>query len=267
VIQQSSREAVAVQVNDRLKAVARRMPGDPNLNHSFVQARFVYERLLARLQRTAAAGRWVLKGGVLMLTLPQEVHRVTMDVDFSVRDGRGTSFTQILRDACAAEPDLEDGLSFELVTEGKDAPRIIREESDRPTARASLSATLLLPRPNGRKFVVDATEAELAFEPTARDWQPTIKGFPALVVPSCPWELVLAEKLHAILTGSMQNPRLRDYMDVIAIARSGAVDMASAGEFLARVFEVRGPRGGTGLDVPGLSPAFASARSAGMWPP
>jgi len=256
------REAVAVSVNDRLRAVARKMPGDHNLNNQMVTSRYVYERMMARMERTSAAGSWVLKGGVLMLVLPQQgAHRITVDIDWSLRSGTGLSVTGCLDEICAAEPDPEDGMSYALITEGKDAPRVIREDSAQPTVRAKLAAVLHCPRPNERQFVVDVTEAQLPFEPVMREWRPTIRGFEPLLVPSYPWELVFAEKLHAILTGSMANPRLRDYMDVIALSRSGAADPGETAEWIVRVFDVRGDSGRQYEEAPvGLSQAFADAR-------
>jgi hypothetical protein len=87
-----------------------------------------------------------------------------------------------------------------------------------------------------------------------------VRGFEPLLVPTYSWELVMAEKLHAILVGTAANPRLRDYGDVILLARSGAIDPALAAAELAAVFASRG-------DVPpeprasvGLSDGFAAKR-------
>lgn len=256
----STKQTVALAVNDRLKAVAKKMAGDPNLNASFVHTRYVYERLLARLQKTSAAGNWVLKGGVLMLTLPQEVHRVTMDADFSLRNGKGMSFTGVLGEICSATPDQEDGMTYELVTDGKDAPRMMREEALNPTARGKLIAVLHCPRPNDRRFTVDVTQAEMLFEPTVVEWHPTVKGFDPIMVPSYPWELVLAEKLHSVITGSIANPRLRDYMDVLALSRSGVIDAAKAADYLVKVFETRGHANLFALECVGLCEHFGETR-------
>ncbi len=256
----SDRESVAVSVNDRLKAAARRMEGDPNRNLQFLQARFVYERTMARLQRGSAAGRWAIKGGVLMLALPQQVHRVTMDMDWSALPGRPLSVTAVLGELCAMPADPEDGLSFSLVTEGKSAPRVIREESASPTVRATLEATLHCAKPSGRKFVVDVTNAEMDFVPMEVEWSPTVRGFEPVVVSAYPWELVAAEKVHAILTGTMSNSRLRDYMDVIALERSGVLAGADMASWIARVFEARGDAGRQHEAAVGLSPDFATER-------
>ena len=256
------RAAVAVSVNDRLRSVARKMPGDPNLNNQMVYSRYVYERMMARLERTSAAGRWVLKGGALMLVLPrQSVHRMTLDMDWSSRQCADLSVTGCLQEILSVVPDPEDGMSYGLITEGNDAPRVIREDSAQPTVRAKLIAVLHCPRPNERRFVVNVTEAQMAFEPVIREWPASIRGFESPMVPSYPWELVLAEKLHAILTGSMANPRLRDYMDVIALSRSGVVESATAADFIVRVFEARGDSGRQYEEAPvGLTQAFADAR-------
>ena len=257
-----AKETAAVSVNDRLRAAARRLDGDANQNMQFVHLRYVCERLMARVGRTSAGGRWVLKGGVLMVTLPQEARRMTIDIDYSLSAGAGLSFTAMLREICAAPAEPEDGLSFSLVTEGRDAPRLIREEASQPTARAKLVSVLHCPRPRELRLTVDVTGAELPFEPAMREWTPTIRGFAPLTVPSYPWEMVFAEKLHAVMTGTMSNPRLRDYMDIIALHRCRAIDPGSATTWIDRVFEARGHAGRQHDDAVGLSRKFAADRQA-----
>jgi len=196
-----------------------------------------------------------------MLALDAAVHRVTLDMDYSLRAGPAMSVTDILRQVCSVQPSRQDGMSYQLVTEGKDAPRILREESHNPTIRAKLVATLHCQRPNERRFAVDVTVAEMPFEPAMREWQPTIRGFEPMLVPAYPWELVLAEKVHAVLTGSFENPRLRDYMDIIAITRADVADPGAAAEAIRRVFEARGSAGRQHAKSPvGLSPEFAAVR-------
>jgi hypothetical protein len=254
------KQTAARSVNDRLKAVAKGMPGDPNRNYMAVQRRYAYERLLARMRNTSYADRWVLKGGVLMLALEAPVHRVTLDADFSSRGRAPWSLTAALREIVAASPDREDGMTYALVAEGKDAPRIIREEADRPTARATLVAILHCQRPVEIRFVVDVTNAAMEREPTIRAWTPTVRGFEPLLIPTYSWELVMAEKLHAILTGTEANPRLRDYGDVITLARSGALDPELAGRELAAVFGSRGDALPDLDETVGLSDGFAEKR-------
>jgi hypothetical protein len=254
------RETAARSVADKLKSVTKGMPGDPNRNAMALQRRYAYERLLARMRNTSYADRWVLKGGVLMLAMDAPIHRVTLDADFSARGKSPWSLTAALREIVSATPEREDGMTYVLVTEGKDAPRIIREEADRPTARATLVATLHCTRPVEIRFVVDVTNAEMDREPTMREWPPTVRGFEPLVVPTYSWELVAAEKLHAILTGTEANPRLRDYGDVIALARSGQMDSVLAAEELAAVFTSRGDALPMIEEAVGLSVAFAARR-------
>jgi hypothetical protein len=195
-----------------------------------------------------------------MLALPQEVHRVTMDIDYTLRRGMSMSVTECLREMCAVQPDLQDGMSYSLVTDGKDAPRVIREDSINPTVRAKLVATLHCTRPAERRFVVDVTEAELEYEPVIRVWRPTLKGFDPLEVPAYPWEIVMAEKLHTIMTGSIANPRLRDYMDVIALVREGVADMDHVGGWLDKVFEARGDAGKQFEEAISFTHEFAEKR-------
>jgi hypothetical protein len=257
-----SREAVARSVNDRLKAAAKARGGDMNQSLLFVQRRFAYERFLARIGATSVGDRWLLKGGVLMLALRSRANRTTQDIDFTVRVGADglDDVVSVLREIAAAVPPQEDGLSFELVEAGEHAPRTINETMATPTARVHLKAVLHNDRPVTVNFKVDATRAELPRMPVMRALEPTLKGFEPVMAPSYSWEAVVAEKLHACATGTIRNPRLRDYMDLAMLARSGQVDLDEAAAELRRVFATRGAA--EELHVLGLSDRFARQRQA-----
>lgn len=260
---EAQKKAVAISVNDKLKVAAKRMGGDTNAATQFVHARYAYERLMARLQRSSAADRWVIKGGVLMLALDSDTQRMTMDMDFSVTKGRSPRVTEILAEVCAMSSEPEDGMSYELIVSGKDAPRLIREESEQPTARLKLVATIHCARPAERKFILDVTGTELDFVPARRAWKATVPGFDALEVPAYPWNLVIAEKLHSILTGTLKNPRLRDYIDVISLGRSDVIKHEEAAAWIDQVFDIRGDAGKQlNDDCDGLSTEFANLRQA-----
>jgi hypothetical protein len=257
-----NKEAVAKSVNDRLKAAAKARGGDMNQSFLFIQRRFAYERFLARIGGTSVGDGWLLKGGVLMLALRSEANRTTQDIDFTIRVGDGglEEVVAALREIAAASPEQEDGLTYELVESGDQAPRTINETMSCPTARVHLRAVLNSERPVTVCFKVDATRAELPRKPILRALEPTLRGFDPVMAPSYSWEAVAAEKLHACVTGTIRNPRLRDYMDLVMLARSGQVDLDGAAEELRRVFAARGAP--EEIEVLGLSDRFAKDRQA-----
>ena len=141
--------------------------------------------------------------------------------------------------------------------------KLIREAADHPTVRVNIDSVLRCGGAGYKdmpvRFMIDATQAELDHEAVPQSLKPTVSGFRTLVVPGYPWELVAAEKLHAVLTGTIANPRLRDYMDLLVLLRSGETDATVLAGELARVFAVR--RDCLDPDDPvGLSDAFARRR-------
>ena len=260
---ETARLAAARSANDRIKQQARDRGGNINDNVNFLRRRFVFERMLSRVSAAGYADRWMLKGGVLMLALAPDMHRSTQDIDFTLSSGTGElgPVVAALEEICAARSDAEDGMSFRLdVSTPKTMPKIIGEFRDHSTVRASIVATLHCERPVELRFVVDATAAEIEHRPVMRRWEPTVRGFEALEVPSYPWEVVVAEKLHAVMTGTSRNPRLRDYGDLVVLARSGCIDMERAAAEVLRVFAVRGDADSFSLDALGLTPGFAALR-------
>jgi hypothetical protein len=257
------RMAVARSANDRMKQQARDRGGNVNANVNFLRSRFVFERLLSRVGAAGYGDRWMLKGGVLMLALTTDMHRSTSDIDFTLRTGTDglEAVVSALQEICAASPPTEDGVTFEVdMITAKGLPRLIGEQRGNPTVRATVTATLHCERPIEHRFVVDATSAEMEHLPVMRSWAPTVRGFEPLDVPSCSWEVVVAEKLHAVMTGTERNPRLRDYADLVVLARSGHVDLGLAAEEVVRVFAARGDPTRFDLQAVGLGSAFAALR-------
>lgn len=261
---ETGRNDAARSANDRMKALARAKGGNINANIDFIRRRFAYERLLSRLSAAGYDDRWMLKGGVLMLALETDTHRTTQDIDFTLRGGAELeAVVKALGEICATSPNPEDGMTYSIeMTRAKEVPRIIGEFRDRPTVRVTIQAVLHTERPVPLSFVVDATAAELDHAPVLRRWAATVRGFDAIDIPSYPWEVVVAEKMHAVMTGTERNPRLRDYGDLIALARSGQVDLAGAALEIERVFAVRGDAGRFDPEAAGLSDAFAKARQS-----
>ena len=72
---------------------------------------------------------------------------------------------------------------------------------------------------------------------------------------------MVAEKLHAIVLFGARNSRMKDYFDLHALAREGAVDAAVLGEAIAATF-VRRTTEVPNAVPPGLRDDFAKDSSA-----
>lgn len=263
---------VGQQAADRIRDLSKIRASNPKDSKevegvaAVLARRYVFERVIARLQASEWRDRWYLKGGTLMMMLPETTPRMTDDIDFTAGHGHGAGLADVsaaMRAALELDPPQEDGLLLAVDT---DKSTTLMERSDHPTARVVVRGTFGTLGKRGREvmFKVDVSEDEWAgFRPVARQMEPTFKGFDAVELLAYPWERVVAEKIDAVHRLGMENYRLRDFHDLLMLARSGEVDTAAAVEVLRGVFEARGVTE-VNPDPVGLSDAFGAKRQ-GDW--
>ena len=245
----AARGGLAQSVQVRLARHARAIDADPNL----VLTRYAIERFLYRLSRSAHAERFVLKGALLLLAWLGETLRPTRDADLlGYGDLADTELIRMLRDICATpvEPDAvvfdADAIALEP----------IRTDDAYGGRRVVLPAGLGAAR---LRLQVDIGIGD-AVTPAA-EWldYPSLLDLPRPRVRAYPRETVVAEKLHAIALLGLRNSRLKDYFDLHALAREGALDDHRLAAAIAATFARRQLALPQGL-LPGLSDAFANDR-------
>lgn len=244
----SERDGLPRSVHTRLARHAREIGSDPNL----VLTRYCVERFLYRLSISPHADRFVLKGALVLLAWLGETLRPTRDADLlGFGDFSDTQLLATFRDVCDVHVDVADAVTFDA-SAVKVAP--IREADAYGGRRVTLPAKLGTARV---KVQVDIGIGD-AITP-APDWleYPSLLGFPAPKVRAYPLETVVAEKLHAVVLLGLSNSRMKDYFDLLALLRSGALNQSLLSEAIAATFERR--RTTIPDDVPeGLSEAFAA---------
>ncbi len=237
---------LAASIHARLLNRAKSRGEDFNL----ILTRYALERFLYRLSRVPAREAYWLKGAMLFDLWFDVPHRPTRDADFL---GFGPMDTEALastiREICGVV--VHDGMAYD--------PDSITVEEIREEARyGGLRVRLLGLLGNARCVVQldvgygDAVTPgpEEAVYPTLLDDQPP----PRLRV--YPRAAVVAEKLEAIVSLGMANSRMKDYFDLRALAREGALDPRQLGDAIAATFQRRGTD--VPVEVPlGLSDEFA----------
>ena len=237
---------LAASVHARLLNRAKARGEDFNL----VLTRYAIERFLYRLSLAPARDAYWLKGALLFDLWFDVPHRPTRDADFL---GFGPADTEALastiREICGAA--VDDGMEFD--------PASITIKAIREDARyGGLRVTLLGKLGNARCTVqldVGCGDAvtpgpEEAVYPTLLDDQPP----PRLRV--YPRATVVAEKLEAMVSLGMANSRMKDYFDLRALAREGALDARLLGDAIAATFQRRGTALPAGVPL-GLGDEFA----------
>lgn len=218
---------------------------------NLVLTRYAIERFLYRLSQRPAREAFWLKGAMLFDLWFDVAHRPTRDVDFL---GFGPMEAELveraIRDICAVPCD--DGMAYD-----PDALRIeeIREDARYGGLRARLPGRL----GNARCMVqLDIGYGDAVTPgPDDVDYPVLLEELPAPRLRAYPRASVFAEKLEAIVSLGMANSRMKDYFDLRALAREGALDEAQLAEAIAATFARRQTRVPENMPL-GLSDEFAS---------
>lgn len=241
------REGLARSVQVRLARHAREIGVDPNL----VLTRYAVERFLYRLSRSEHTERFVLKGALLMLVWLGEKLRPTSDADLlGTGDLSRETLERILKEV-VSQPVEADAVEFDLDSVDVEP---IRAEDDyggwRATVRARIGAARLTVQ-------VDVGIGD-AVTP-APQWldYPGLLDLPSPRLRAYPRETMIAEKLHGIVRFGTRNSRMKDYFDIRALAREGAVDAGLLADAISATFARRATE--VPKDVPaGLLDPFAN---------
>lgn len=221
---------LAASVQARLVRHARAIGVDPNL----VLTRYGAERFLYRLSRSKHAERFVLKGAMLLLAWLGESLRPTRDVDLlGYGDLSDESLHRIFREVCSAEVEA-DAVSFlpdSVVVEP------IREDEVYGGRRVTILARL---GPARIRVQVDIGIGDAVVP--GPEWleYPSLLDLPRPFLRAYPREVLVAEKLHAMATLGLRNTRMKDYFDVHALLREGALNPSLLTGAIAATFARRG---------------------------
>lgn len=213
--------------------------------------RYAVERLLYRLSISRHRDDFLLKGAMLFRHWFYQEHRPTRDADFL---GFGAAdparIEAIVRELCELE--VDDGLAFDLaglcVSEIRETARY---DGLRVNLRARLGSAECLIQWDigfGDAVTPGPEDAEL---PTLLD------DLPAPSLRIYPRETVFAEKLEAIVVLGMTNSRMKDYFDLLSLAREGRLDPMVLRNAVSATFARRDTPMPGSLPV-GLTEAFAS---------
>ena len=200
---------VAASVRARLLHRAKESGGDYNA----LLVRYVIERFLYRLGRSASRDRFVLKGAMLFVLWEGNLHRMTRDLDLL---GRGHSdeenLLSAIRQICEL-PVEDDGIVFagDLAT-----AESIRENQTYEGVRIRIPATLASARIS---LQIDIGFGDIV-SPVAEEAElPTILDAPPPRLHVYPRETVVAEKTQAMVVLGAVNTRLKDFYDIAYLAQ------------------------------------------------
>ena len=195
---------------------------------------FCQEEFLRRLEKSRYAENLVLKGGLFIYSLTDFDSRVTIDVDFLLRQMPNTpeKLEAILNEIIATETG-NDYISFKI----KNVAPIALEKK-----YAGIGASLVATIKNTRTpFSIDFGVGDVIVPRQEKRRIPTqLDNFEAPVVNTYSLETTIAEKIDAILFLMEFSSRMKDYYDIYYLANKFDFDGATLTEALRKTFANRG---------------------------
>ena len=221
--------------------------------------RYTFERLLYRLSVSSQRDRFALKGAMLFAVWTEDIIRPSHDLDLlgfgdsSIESMRGT-FQDIMS---TSVPD--DGVIFDL-----DSVRAEPIRAERVYGGVRIKAFSFIGTARTR-IQIDVGFGDAVTPGLEEHEYPTLLDAPAPRIKTYPRETVIAEKFEAIVNLGIRNSRMKDYYDLLFIARRFAFD----GQTLSRAIGATFDRHRTNLPntvPPGLSRNFAlDAGTVNLW--
>ena len=213
---------------------------------------YAMERFLYRLSRSAHAGRFILKGALMLRVWGSPEFRPTMDIDLLGRtSGEETSIAAQIRDVISVEV-APDGLTFN--------PDSIQTERITETAEYEGIRVRFLCMLDTVKITmqVDIGFGDAVFpEPELSDL-PVLLDSPAPRLLCYSRESAIAEKFEAMVKLRELNSRMKDFYDIWLLSRQFDFD----GEKLAEAIRLTFERRETGLpdEIVAFSSEFVAAK-------
>lgn len=220
---------ISASVLTRLKNIADKEQFDFN----FLTLRYIQERFLARLEASAYANKFVLKGGFLLLAYNIHQARPTRDIDFL---GINLSQDQELLESIIAEIasiEQPDGVSFIVDSIRSE---IIKEDADYPGIRVKMVAKIGTAR---NRIQIDfAFDDVVTPRPLQMDY-PNLLDEGNLHLWAYSKETIVAEKLEAIVKLTTFNTRMKDFYDIAFLSKEFDFDGKLLQSAIRNTFERR----------------------------
>ncbi len=195
---------------------------------------FCQEEFLRRLEKSKYAENLVLKGGLFIYSLTDFDSRVTVDVDFLLRQMPNTpEQLKTVLEEIIATPTGNDFITFEI----KDVSPIAVAKK-----YAGIGTSVVARIKNTKTpFSIDFGVGDVIVPKQEKRKIPTqLSDFDAPTVNTYSLETTIAEKIDAILSLMEFSSRMKDYYDIYYLANKFDFDGATLTEALKKTFENRG---------------------------
>ncbi len=194
---------------------------------------FCQEEFLRRLEKSKYAENLVLKGGLFIYSITDFDSRVTVDVDFLLREIPNTpEQLKPVLEKIISTPTGNDFITFEIKNI---APIAVAKKY------AGIGASLVARIKNTKTpFSIDFGVGDVIVPKQEKRKIPTqLENFIAPTVNTYSLETTIAEKVDAILSLMEFSSRMKDYYDIYYLANKFNFDGTTLTEALRKTFENR----------------------------
>jgi predicted nucleotidyltransferase component of viral defense system len=221
---------IGASVRAQLLNIARESGQDYNR----VLIRYAQERLLYRFSVSHYRSNFILKGALLFLTYDIPDHRPTKDIDFL---GHGVTneingIKSVIEEVTAIV--VEDGVTFDHSTI---IVKPIADQTEYGGLRVSIRCSV-----GGARNVLQVDVGfgdRITAGPLDADF-PTMLGFPAPNIRVYSLESAIAEKFESIVRLNIATSRMKDFYDLVHLAKHQALDAGTLAEAIRLTFSIRG---------------------------
>jgi predicted nucleotidyltransferase component of viral defense system len=199
-------------------------------------AHYAMERFLYRLGQSPYVDRFVLKGALMFNVWSVGTSRPTKDIDLLARTENSVDvIVAVIQEICS-QPVESDGLMFDV---GSVTGVTIKEDAEYPGVRVTFRVTLKSARVSLQIYVgfgdVVTPRAAMTEYPVLLDFAaPRILGYSR--------ETVVAEKFEAMTQRGLLNSRMKDFYDLLVLARQLDFDGETLHSAILRTFANRSTR-------------------------
>jgi hypothetical protein len=191
-----------------------------------------FDRFLARLVKSQPE-RWLLKGGFSIQLQIIDKARTTKDLDILILS-KTQDILMMLRQAC--EADLGDWFTFEVSLPEDQA--IDNFGGSRYHIRSLLDSRIF------EAFHIDVGIGDPVLDEAQRLTAPALLEFAEIqpaIIPCYPITQQIAEKIHAYTRAhrSSESSRVKDFVDILLLARIGMIDSGRLLKAIRATFEAR----------------------------
>lgn len=236
-------------VRDRATSVRRRLlerARERGEDFQLVLTWYGIERLLYRLSRSSHSEKFTLKGAMLFSLWSDATHRPTRDLDLLGEGNAGVGhLEEIFRELC--DIPCDDGIELDPSSvRGEE----IRAPEEYPGVRVKLVGHLAGARIHVQ---IDIGFGDAVVPPPENIEYPSLLDLPRPRLLAYPREVVVAEKLQALVALGIANTRMKDFYDLWMLARSFDFEGDRLARAIAATFERRR------MPVPETSPLALTA--------